>query len=1221
MEGSGVSLSPRMGGFKASRRASTGMILKRISLCGFKSFADRMDFSFGPGITCVVGPNGCGKSNIVDSVKWVLGEQSARSLRGKQMMDMIFNGSGTRKSSGYAQVDLLFDNSDGTLSTDQTEVLVTRKLYRSGESEYLLNKQICRRKDIRELFMDTGIGTNAYSIIEQGRVDLLLQANPVERRIIFEEAAGISKYKARKKEAVRKLERVGQNLLRAQDILEEVEKRLRSIKYQAGKARNYQEYSQRLRELRASFSLAEYHRLTQSEASFGSDIDVRNDRVTELRTEISEAETTVSELESRSIDLDRAISGQDSELLTVQSELTANGERIDQSRQRIAEQEQTRAAAQRRLALETERAAQLEGEIAGAQKALGEIDEQVEAQRRVITDVADADAEAARELTRLQAQIEDEKAGIIDLLRQTAQLHNERTGLDVQSQSLTGQQQRLRDREDAIGRQIESLVAEKASFSERVEQIDDLIGAETEKLEAKQAEAARIDRLRAELNEQLASIKESRSGLLSRQQVLEDLQRKMEGVHKGVREVLRLREQPVEPGVARVFGSVAGLVADLFETDVEHAGVIETALGDLDQHLVVTDTGSFLADVASCGELEGRVHAVAMDRLPPTLNPRDFSEQPGFVAHAMDLVRFDERYERLAEHLFGKVVIVESLEDAIRLADLTTTGHRFVTSVGQIVEPDGRIVVGPPRSTAGLISRRSELRDIESQIDQIEERVRVLADRLNRTSAEASHIEDIQQSLRNAIYEANTARVEANAGFERVAESLRRFSEERPLIVGEIESIERQLAEGRRRTEEAQATIARLEEANTERERRVEGLQHEIDELVAHRSALAERVTEARVVAGSLSEKRTAAAAKVNRDRQAYASASATAADARREVDQCTQRLEQAERAVLRAESRLAELYLAKEALLRKTVALREERESDRRRLEALGGGLKKSRSEVEQVEADVHQLQMQLQEVTVRREELCSRVRDELSIDLAEVYLSYQYEEQDWVAVETEIADLRGKIDRLGNVNLDAITEQGELEERHAFLKSQLDDLTDSKGRLDELIDRLNEECRTRFASTFEEVRKHFQELFKKLFGGGRADILLDDPEDVLESGIDIIVRPPGKELQNIMLLSGGEKSMTCIALLLAVFRSRPSPFTILDEVDAALDEANNERFNRIVKEFLSYSQFIVITHSKRTMTIADVMYGVTMQEAGVSKLVSVKFDEEQRGASHAVA
>jgi len=1188
------------------------MYLKRLSCLGFKSFADKTDFDFKPGVTGIVGPNGCGKSNVVDAIKWVLGDQSAKSLRGKQMQDVIFNGSGTRRSASMAQVDLTFENSDRRLPVDADEVCITRRLYRSNESEYLINGETRRLKDVKELFMDTGIGVGGYSIIEQGQVALLLQSNPAERRLIFEEAAGISRYKARKKEAERKFERVEQNLLRIEDIVEELEKRLRSIKYQAGKARNFQEYDKQLREKRATYSLAEYHKHTHRRGELEHLTGGLSDQVTELRTVISSAEARASTLDRGVMVLDAEVRQVEQQILGNASDITANRERASQSRQRVEEISAGRTRAQQRLAAERQRSLAWRQQIEGVEEQADSVEAELAEANASVDRLAAEDRELARQGSSLQARSEDEKAGIIDLMRRTAQLNNEISSLQQRRQQLEDNKGRISARLDQVRAELEQLLEIRAQIANKSEQIGTLLADHNAQLAEKREEASRLDAARAELNQQLAAAKEYRSGLMSRRQLLSDLDRQLEGVDSGVREVLRRKASDAS---GETFRYVKGMVADLVAADVSDAMLIETALGDYDQYLVVENSRPFLDDAGVLAEFPGRVRAICLDRIPPFMNGRDFTQQEGFVARAIDLVKCSPEAEGLIKHLLGRTIVVETLADAERMAAQNPPMYRYVTRAGELLDCEGRCQLGPAGAGAGLISRKSELREIEHQIAEVDGRIAVMSERLERTTAEIVHVERVQEELRVAIAETNKAQIENNAARQGNETAIGRLTHEQPLLAGEVESIEIQIRDAAERSARSTDAVRQLEQDNLDRENRVKDIAEQIETLQYRRSQLSERLTEAKVAVGQLAQRRGMLADRLRGLRNSLHASEEAVRASTHEAEDAAHRLVQSERAILLAQARLAELYAVKERLDRSLMDCLHRREQIRFEAEQLAARLKSGRTDLEQVEGEFHARQMELQEVNLRVETLLNRVREELSIDLVEVYATYEHSEQDWAALEAEIEELKDKIRRLGNVNLDAIAEQEELEKRATFLAEQRDDLRNSRKQLEELIEQLNNECRERFAQTFEAVRGHFQELFRRLFGGGKADVMLEQPPegqplDVLEAGIDIMARPPGKENRNITLLSGGEKTMTAIALLLAIFRSRPSPFTVLDEVDAALDEANNERFNRIVGDFLDHSQFLIITHSKRTMTIADVLYGVTMQEAGVSKRVGVRFD-----------
>ncbi len=748
------------------------MFLKRITVAGFKSFCDRVDFDFGPGVTCIVGPNGCGKSNVVDALKWVLGEQSARSLRGRQMIDMIFNGSSSRRSSSLAQVDLCFDNADRTLTVDHDEVTITRKLYRSGESEYLLNQAPARLKDIRELFLDTGVGIGAYSIIEQGRVDALLQSSPHDRRVIFEEAAGISRYKARRKEATRKLDRTAQNLLRVEDIIEELEKRLRSVKLQAGKARNFKEYEGRLNQLRSTFAMAEYHRFTQAVTKLSDHVRESSDQTMALRTAIDRHEKDEAQITVRLDELADKINESDNALVRAQSDMTAAQDRITAAIARAEEQTLTLTRARERSSSDKIKLNTATENLEHEEASAVTIREETDKLRGQIETLNETDRELARELTQALAILEDEKSGIIDLLRRSAQTHNEIIRLNTHRESLLGQKGRLSQRDTELTAELQTALSQRAELTARLREVETLITEETAKLEEKKAEAARIDGVRQQLVEELATARETRSALISRREILHDVQQRGDGIGAGVRHLLNQKGTPDAPAFTE---AIDGLVADVFEVDVTNARIIEAAVGETDQYLVVSDSQRFLSDANVFSALEGRLTALRLDTLPPLINARDFSDQPGYVARAIDMVRYADRHERLAMFLLGKTIVVDNLATALRLASDDVAGHRFVTANGDVVESDGRLGLGPAGSTAGLISRKSELRDIDDRLLVQNELIDTLSDRLNRTQAEASHLEDIQQELRTAVYESSTAKVEANAALQSISDTVERL--------------------------------------------------------------------------------------------------------------------------------------------------------------------------------------------------------------------------------------------------------------------------------------------------------------------------------------------------------------------------------------------------------------------------------------------------------------
>jgi len=1192
------------------------MILKKLTAVGFKSFADKMELDFGSGITCIVGPNGCGKSNVVDAIKWVLGEQSAKSLRGKHMLDVIFNGSGGRKPANMVQVDLTFDNADHTLATDQTEVVVSRRLYRSGESEYLMNKQVCRLKDVRELFLDTGIGVDAYSVIEQGRVDSLLQANPLDRRTIFEEAAGINKYKARKKEAVRRLERVDQNLLRLQDIVDEVDKRLRSVKLAAGKARNYQTYAQRLRELRSRYALAEYCRHRATADGLDREVAGLSDQSTQLRTDLAAAETQSSEANVRIVDVDRDITQTEGRLLTAQSQLAAGEERKAAAEKRIEDQTALLARSRERLAGFDEQMSAIESRMAEHRETADGLEATLKTLRDESTDRQARDHDLATTLNDARRHLADEKAGIIDLLRRSSQLSNEISSLDMQQTSLTGEKQKLDARDATVAAELTESLARQAELQARLTTLEDLIREQSAQLDDTTTRLAAVAEDRAKLLDQHAAAKEYRSGLESRRQLLEELDRTHEGLMAGARDILAKREADA---TGATFGYIRGAVGELFETDMANAGIVEAVLGETQQYLIAADRAALLSDREALAEVGSRIQSFCLDSVPPAIGGPDLTTQEGCIARVLDWVRYPEECERLARHLLGRTYVVASTDVARHLSTIDPAA-RFVTLDGLVFEPDGRVAVGALGSGPGMISRRSELRELARNLAEVDERIAYLKSQMERTLSEATHLESLQKQLRDALHKSQNDRVSVQAQLAAVDAQVKRLADERPLIASEVSIIVRRLDEAKSRQAASRESLTQLETRSAESERAVEALTARITTLEEERATLSETITQLKVRIGELTQQRNATVEAIATLDGSRIALEADRDKALRDVQEAQERIETSRRQIEQVCGEIERLTTESGELTSHAATLRERRDALREEVEQLSQDMRRLRSEIESVDAQCHERQMKLHEVRVRQEDLAARVAEELSVDLAAQAENHVPEEnENWPAVEAEIEELRTKIERLGNVNLDAITEQEELEKRSEFLSTQLKDLRDSQAQLNELIERLNVESRERFIQTFTAVQEQFSGLFKRLFGGGKAELILQDPNDVLECGIDIVARPPGKEPQSISLLSGGERTMTAIALLMAVFKSRPSPFVLMDEVDAALDEANNVRFNHVVQDFAQGSQFIVITHSKRTMSIADVMYGITMQEAGVSKRVSVRFDDERPAESAA--
>jgi chromosome segregation protein len=1239
------------------------MRLKKLIVQGFKSFADRTEFVFDSPITGIVGPNGCGKSNVVDAFKWVLGEQSAKSLRGDAMTDVIFNGAAARKPSGMAEVVLVFENpqrEDGSraLAMNVDEVAVGRRLYRDSTSEYTVNDSASRLKDIRELFLDTGVGADAYSVIEQGKVSAMLEANPAERRIIFEEAAGISKYKVKKKEALRKLEKVDQNLLRVNDVVVEVDKQLRSVKIQAGRARVYQEHSVRLNELRLSYALHEYHTHHTQSVELNQNLEETQFRLDDLTGDLTSRNNELTAKKEQYDALAQHKQRNEYELVQTNAALQATQQKQHYASQQLKQiEEQLQSFDRDKTALEQKLTSVTEN-LAVETERLQKLTAELQQHRTNIEQRQQAFRDGQLQLNNLNREVEQNKSAVLELMRKLAQVNSRISSIEIERKNIAAQQQRLNDRRQIVLGELEALAAKKAELQIKLDEAVARINDQQAKLDEKKREAAALGKQIALVGEQLGAAKEHRSGLLSRQKLLKDLEARREGVSEGVKSVLKQRESK--------FPFIRGLVADILQVDVEHAHAIEAALDGRDQWLVTHDQSLAIAAEDALNDLEGRVNVVCVDRLrtmgvPPMADhgpdahdtreavAYDWNQHDHLIRLAHDLVKVEPADRILAEHLLGKTVVVDNLTIAADLHRVGPRGYRYVTLIGDVLEADGTLRSGPLTAAMGLLSRQSELRAVTLQIADVDQRIVSLTRQFTDGNASAKEMDEQQNVLRNGVYQANTARVEVTSAIAQNTDKQNSLNREQPVLDRELNSFNDHLARLAAEEEKLIAQKTGFETDQANRSKAIEELTTKHAQLAEELKETNETLTNARVQLGQVQEQQLSCQQQVQR--QTLARAELT-----QQIERITQNAASIAGRRAGIEHELATAKHAESVQTEKKAELSSQIETLKAQVtesaeavRALSAQVDKIRAEHSTVEQDLHALQLEAGQVKIRLETLITRTMEEFQLDLPGKYGSleggYQPADQDWPAVASEIKELRDKIQRLGNVNVDAITEMQELETRQTFLATQLADLASSKKQLEELIETINIESSARFEQTFNTVREHFQGMFRKLFGGGKADVYLEtelqdkaadaiggpgegaaQPKkfDLLDAGIEIIARPPGKQPATISQLSGGEKTMTCIALLMSIFKSKPSPFCILDEVDAALDEANNQRFNLIIQEFLEQSQFIVITHSKRTMQIADVLYGVTMQEQGVSKRVSVKFeqvDNQGRIAENAAA
>jgi chromosome segregation protein len=1181
------------------------MRLEKIVLDGFKSFADKTELNFEGSITAIVGPNGCGKSNVVDAVRWVLGEQSVKSLRSDQMSDVIFGGSSIRKPLASAEVSLCFADTSGTLPLETDGVQITRRIFRSGQSEYLVNNKPCRLRDIKELFMDTGVGAKAYSIIEQGQIGQLLQSSKVDRRAIFEEAAGISKYKAHKKEALRKLERTEQNLLRLADILGEVEKQLRSVKHQAGKARSYLKYTERLKELQVNYSLVEYARLDKTAAEKKQQLQQVQQHFAAVAAEVANNDAMVSELGRQIIDTENRINQTDNSLVAAQSKIEQHLQRIEFLRTRITELDERKQNAAQRVEKLRQTKELFVTDLDRCQQDRQRCSNESEEKTVQLKELQAVINQTNSECTSLDDELEDEKSGIIDIVRRTAQLHNELQSLSDYRSSLSTQKDRLNGQADTAKQELEQLLTEKAQYETRAADVEKNIIELTQNLEVQNKKAKRLDEHIQADTKRLTHVREARSAISSELAILTDMETRCEGLASAVKTILDKRRSDGR------FDYIQGLVADCISADVEHAQAVEACLEGKTDSVIVNSADKLFADTETINNLDSRVSFLCLDRVEPFSDSTDLGKFENVKGRLVEFVKYDSKFAPLAWQLLGRCLLVDSVESAMDLVNRLGREYKFVTEKGELVTIGGSVKLGPLAKAAGLISRKSRIRQLRQIIANMEAEITELEQQLAAAQQSKEHFAKLQTELRTAIYESNTEKTEIASKMTFYEKSIKRLSEEQPLICGEIEMLEEQIAQSVKREYNSRQKLEELEAVNQQRNDRIKQLEADCAQKRNLLQTQNENLTELRISLSRTEQQAKALTETIESLQKRLADSDGAETSAQQEMQTCTEQADQARRDILNSESAVSQLYVEKDQTQQNSKTLHIEIDELLEKQKKAQEIVRQKRAEQTQVEEQISELKIELGQLEVRQQDLIERVKDELQINLVDAFQNYQDRDVDWEAVRQEITELRSKIDRLGNVNIDAIAEQETLEKRHEFLSTQVQDLNSSKGQLQQLINRLNKTSREKFEQTFEQIRANFQQVFRKLFGGGKADIILEEAEDILEAGIEIIAKPPGKETRSISLLSGGEKSMTAIALLFAVFKTKPSPFCFLDEVDAALDEANNERFNMMIREFQKESQFIIITHAKRTMSIADILYGITMQTKGVSKKISVQFDQ----------
>lgn len=1181
------------------------MFLKRLEVMGFKSFADRIGIDFVPGVTAVVGPNGSGKSNVTDAIRWVLGEQSAKSLRGAKMEDVIFSGSESRKPLNFAEVTLVLDNTDGRVPLDYSEISVTRRVFRSGESAYLLNKQNCRLKDITDLFMDSGLGKEAFSIISQGRVDEILNSKAEERRAIFEEAAGVLKYKQRKKKAEVKLNETDENLNRVLDILHELDERMEPLQIQASTARDFLDMNEQLKDADIALLAYDAGNLEQELEQLTRDAEVHSKQEYQLSAEINEKEHIVAKTRKVLLEMDSQIDRAQNALI----EASAETERW-QGRKLLMTEKKSNAHRQAQqlqdnLNVEKQENASLK-EKHGEQ--LAWLEERKAERQNLRTAIQDLEGQLNRTPADIDNEIENCKSVYIDLMNEQATVKNELKNIGLQEQQLSESTGRISLQRTDFATQLSKLEKNKIQAETNLQEIRVQLDSKRQQYKDSDILYQQQKKSAEQKQAMLFQAYQSQKQLASRIETLQELEADFSGFFQGVKEVLMAREKGQLQGIR-------GAVAEIAQVEKSFAKAIETALGASSQHIVTENEEHARQAIDFLRKKRaGRSTFLPMTVMKPRHIPEHtlamLSEHPSYIKMAFELVDYNSQYAMIIENLLGSVIIAKDLKGATAIAKLIGNRFRVVTVEGDIVNAGGSMTGGANKTQASFFTRKAELEQLLVQASELKETIMAAEKTVQKEQTEVKKAEETMAFLQTE------------------GEKYRDMEAENAIVLREIEAVLKTTVErfyvfeAEQKNKEYDLTaitgrknsaLTRLEVAENE----LAAITVKIDELTLFKQ---QNETARDQILEKLAEKKSLYA--VTKERVAQLTASE--AELFERLEKSNRKLQDQEKELQWIQSEeAAKVYSDEEILQEISLWAVKKKQSQQtvNKTKEQRGKQQKSLNELEENLKEQHRVYKGYVEAIRIFEVKSTRLEVQIQSFIGQLETNYQltfeqakqFEMMDEeVAVRRKVKLLKRSIEELGPVHVGAIEEFEHVSDRHAFLTEQRNDLNEAKETLRTLIREMDGEMTSRFDDTFHAIRIQFQRVFKELFGGGSADLVLTNPQDMLMTGVEIIAQPPGKKLQNLSLLSGGERALTAIALLFAILNVRPVPFCVLDEVEAALDESNVVRYSQYLKKFSEDTQFIVITHRKGTMEGADVLYGITMQESGISKLVSVKLEEK---------
>jgi len=1183
------------------------MKLKSLEAIGFKSFVDRLHLTFPGGITTIVGPNGCGKSNFVDAVLWAIGERSAKHLRGRLMEDVIFNGTDGRKPLGMAEVNLTFTNEDGLAPEEYgqySEITVTRRLYRSGESEYLINKVPCRLRDITDLFLDTGIGMNGYSIVEQGRVEHLINASPQDRRFLIEEAAGIAKYKERKRLALMKMEATQQNLLRIQDIIAEVKRQIVTLERQVKRAEEYKAVRKEVKEIEIRFALQEYAELSEKGEAARGYLKALRDRETEISTQTAQKEAFIES---------KRLSGMEEEekLRSLQEEIFELGKKIQKWENEIEffkreegslQKQENQFVEEVRESLQAWRGTRRERRR--AEQARQGLEEERRENEEILKEWETLFNDFRTTHHELSEEMEADKLGLIDTLTQLTSLKNRLTHLEERKEDL---QKRIRSNGEEFEEVSLRLKQLEEALSEKIKEKELNFSIQSIHQEEKVRWEGEIEKLKETLGQKQTerlgleeTLRQDRSRYLS----LKELQENFEGFEKGVKSILLRKREEKEK-----WERILGVVADILEPEPQYEIPLEAILGQRLQYLIVE------------GEKEGMEAMTFLKReslgrgsfIPKGVQrigrEDQVSHEGGRPIPLLRFVKVKEGFAPLAEFLIGGVAVVEHLDEALLWIKKEERFNTLVTREGDMVERSGVMSGGSHDQGLGILERRREIKDLEKKIGEGEELCRKANEEENLLQQEIVERGSQLENRKREIQEKEIELLHQERDVEGLTKEISQFRQRMEIIEFERKQLEEENQDLEKEKNEVSAQMERGEIAKKEREDRVQSWKKKVEEIGEGTEELGGKLTEKKVFLASLEEKKKGLEGQIQNLSENQRTSKEQILKKVKGIRECRGQATSLSEKIQGWERELEE-GLKQHRLGEETLSTQKEKvETLINEWKEVEASSKYLRRELEEVRQKIHEEEILASEVQLKlshlQESMKERYGATLSTSIGASSAEFPKEE-----MSKRLAELKNALEGFGEVNLMAIEEYQELKQRHDFLSEQQADLHQALDSLKKAILRINRTTTKRFLETFHLVNEKFKEVFARLFKGGQASLVLLDEQDPSTTGIDIIAQPPGKKLQNIDLLSGGEKALVATALLFGIFMIKPTPFCLLDEVDAPLDDANINRFIELVKEFAKTSQFIMITHNKNTMEAGGTLYGITMETPGVSKVVSVRLN-----------